>query len=156
LTRSNIFGTNFSVYEGEEEIAFIAYESNLVGPKQPRKIRVVIPTMSTNGIRLPTCIKGKISDILKSDMDSKFIELYTKQPEWSAANRAFVLNFAGRVLVSSVKNFQIIHPHDLDYITLQFGKVRENLFNLDARYPFSLLQAFGVVLTSFDHKINSE
>jgi hypothetical protein len=130
--RSNVIGTSFSVYEQckeeEEEVAYVSYEPNLTGPKQPRKIRMIIPSMDQNGQRNQknsSDSQKRMIDIVKEGNESRqFVELVNKQPEWSAANNAFVLNFSGRVLVSSIKNFQIIHQHDMDYITLQFGKGR--------------------------------
>ncbi|KAJ3370162.1 hypothetical protein HDU91_006568 [Kappamyces sp. JEL0680] len=57
---------------------------------------------------------------------------------------------------SSVKNFQIVHPDDKEYITLQSGRINDHSFNVDIRYPFTLFQALGIVLTSFDPKLTSE
>ena len=36
--------------------------------------------------------------------------------------QSFVLDFNQRVTIASVKNFQIVHDHDLEYIVIQFGK----------------------------------
>ncbi|EGD74472.1 hypothetical protein PTSG_05836 [Salpingoeca rosetta] len=69
---------------------------------------------------------------------------------------SYVLNFGGRVTRPSVKNFQIIHESDTDYIILQFGRVEEHEFTMDYQYPMSALQAFGVCLTSFDGKLAVE
>jgi hypothetical protein len=32
----------------------------------------------------------------------------------------------------------------------QFGRVSDQIFKLDAQYPFSIFQAFGLALTVFD------
>ena len=37
---------------------------------------------------------------------------------------------------------------------LVFGKINKDKFNLEFTYPFSPLQAFGVVLSSFDNKLS--
>jgi tubby-related protein 1 len=64
-----------------------------------------------------------------------------------------------------VKNFQIIHEHEKEYIALQSGRVSDHIFNVDIRYPFTLFQgkeehwliiAFGIVLTSFDPKLSAD
>ncbi len=41
---------------------------------------------------------------------------------------------------ASVKNFQIVHDNDLDYIIMQFGRVAEDVFTMDYRYPMCALQ----------------
>lgn len=52
------------------------------------------------------------------------------------------------------------HPHPsvsiADYIVLQFGRVAEDAFTLDYRYPLCALQAFAVALSSFDGKLACE
>lgn len=63
----------------------------------------------------------------------------------------FYLNFQGRVTVASVKNFQIIHRGEVDYVIMQFGKVGPNAFSLDVRYPMSCVQALGIVISRLDH-----
>ncbi len=35
---------------------------------------------------------------------------------------------------ASVKNFQIVHESDTDYIIMQFGRVAEDIFTMDYRY----------------------
>lgn len=67
--------------------------------------------------------------------------------------QSYVLNFNGRVTLASVKNFQIVHDNDLDYILLQFGRIPEDSFTLDFQYPMSAITAFGIALTSFDAKV---
>lgn len=70
--------------------------------------------------------------------------------------QSFVLNFNGRVTQASVKNFQIVHDNDLDYIVMQFGRVERDSFTMDYKYPMCLLQAFSIALTSFDAKLACE
>jgi hypothetical protein len=40
--------------------------------------------------------------------------------------------------------------------SLQFGKVDENLYNLDYMAPFSLLQAVAIAISSCDNKLFCE
>jgi len=37
-----------------------------------------------------------------------------------------------------------------------FGKFGRELFNLDVRYPFSIIQAVSLALSSFDRKLACE
>ncbi len=58
--------------------------------------------------------------------------------------------------MASVKNFQIVHENDLDYIIMQFGRTGQDTFTMDYQYPMCALQAFGIALTSFDAKLACE
>ena len=43
------------------------------------------------------------------------------------------------IFQASVKNFQIVHESDTDYIIMQFGRVAEDIFTMDYRFDkFSL------------------
>ena len=81
-----------------------------------------------------------------------------------------MLNFHGRVTQASVKNFQIIHEKEPEYIVMQFGRVDEvqfsiaqkskllvqDVFTMDYRYPLCAIQAFSIALSSFDNKLACE
>lgn len=84
------------------------------------------------------------------------IELHNKAPVWNDDTQSYVLNFHGRVTQASVKNFQIVHSNDPDYIVMQFGRVADDVFTLDYNYPLCALQAFAIGLSSFDSKLACE
>lgn len=46
------------------------------------------------------------------------IELHNKTPAWNDDTQSYVLNFHGRVTQASVKNFQIVHDSDGEYLEL--------------------------------------
>ncbi|XP_068129813.1 tubby-related protein 3-like [Hyperolius riggenbachi] len=102
--------------------------------------------------------KLKESESLLSRWQSKhnenIIELHNKAPVWNDDTQSYVLNFHGRVTHASVKNFQIVHDNDPEYIVMQFGRVAEDLFTLDYSYPMCALQAFAGALSSFDSKLS--
>lgn len=81
------------------------------------------------------------------------IKLINKAPEWNKQLRSFVLSFNNRVTLASVKNFQVVHESNTDYIVMQFGKVNRDLFTCDYAYPVCALQAFGIALSSIDDKL---
>ena len=62
----------------------------------------------------------------------------------------------------SVKNFQLIHSIDANYVVMQMGKCaprRDDMqpfFTVDYQYPMTALQAFGIALSSFDSKLACE
>ncbi len=74
----------------------------------------------------------------------------------SVETQSFVLNFHGRVSLASVKNFQIVADDDLDHVAMQFGRVSQDEFSLDVRYPLAPLQALGVAMTAFGPKFACE
>lgn len=44
------------------------------------------------------------------------IELHNKTPVWNDETQSHVLNFNGRVTQASIKNFQIVHSKDCEYL----------------------------------------
>ena len=84
------------------------------------------------------------------------VELHNKTPVWNEETQSYVLNFHGRVTQASVKNFQIVHSNDPEYIVMQFGRIDEDVFTCDFSYPMCAIQAFGIALSSFDSKLACE
>ncbi|XP_052247070.1 protein king tubby 1-like isoform X3 [Dreissena polymorpha] len=168
--RSNLLGTHFTLYDHGEnpkqgmdkarkELIGIVYETNVLGFKGPRKMTIIIPGMNLDHERVD--IKpvndhdGLIERWKRKNMDN-ILELHNKSPVWNEETQSYVLNFHGRVTQASVKNFQIVHDNDMDYIVMQFGRVAEDVFTMDFNYPMCALQAFGIALSSFDSKLACE
>ncbi len=42
---------------------------------------------------------------------------------------------------------------DKEHIVMQSGRMSENEFSCDFRYPLSLMQAFGIALSAFDSRL---
>ncbi|KAL4625004.1 tubby-related protein 3-like isoform X1 [Arapaima gigas] len=174
--RSNLMGTKFTVYDNginptknpgslleesnrRQELAAICYETNVLGFKGPRKMTVIIPGMNMNFERVPvrpTCEQESLLSKWQNHALDSLIELHNKAPVWNDDTQSYVLNFHGRVTQASVKNFQIVHDNDPDYIVMQFGRVAEDIFTLDYNYPMCALQAFAIGLSSFDSKLACE
>ncbi len=77
--------------------------------------------------------------------------LQNRQPRWSPQDSRYVLNFQGRVKMTSIKNFQLVCQGDTDEkIRLQFGRASRDEFTLDFSWPLSPVQALAIALTSFD------
>ncbi|CAG5082985.1 Oidioi.mRNA.OKI2018_I69.PAR.g10250.t1.cds [Oikopleura dioica] len=173
--RSNMMGTRFTSYDNgnaysdpgalidpsalRRELVSIAYETNVLGFKGPRKMTVVIPGMDLDCERLE-CQPTNEKETLTAKYDSKLRDnvtvLQNKSPVWNEDSQSYVLNFHGRVTQASVKNFQIIHEKEPDYIVMQFGRVDEDVFTMDYRYPLCAIQAFSIALSSFDNKLACE
>lgn len=58
------------------------------------------------------------------------VELHNKTPVWNDETQSYVLNFHGRVTKASVKNFQLIHDSDPEYIVMQFGRTADDIFTM--------------------------
>ncbi|XP_053354965.1 tubby-related protein 1-like isoform X2 [Clarias gariepinus] len=171
--RSNLMGTKFTVFDNalhpdralpdmsnaRQELAAIIYETNVLGMKGPRRMTVIIPGMDKDGERVPIRPRSDNDGLLtrhqNRNMDN-LIELRNKTPVWNEETSSHVLNFNGRVTQASVKNFQIVHNKDQDYIVMQFGRVADDAFTLDYNYPLCAVQAFAIALSSFDGKIACE
>ncbi|KAJ8944024.1 hypothetical protein NQ318_021739 [Aromia moschata] len=141
-----------------QELASIIYDTNVLGFKGPRKMTVIIPGMADN-MRVtiyPQDGSEGLIELWKVKNMDKLIELHNKTPVWNDDTQSYVLNFHGRVTQASVKNFQIVHDSDSDYVVMQFGRVAEDVFTMDYRYPLCALQAFAIALSSFDSKLACE
>ncbi|XP_048341241.1 tubby protein homolog isoform X2 [Sphaerodactylus townsendi] len=173
--RSNLMGTKFTVYDNgvnpmkttlsletsnlRQELAAICYETNVLGFKGPRKMSVIIPGMNMDHERVSIRPRNEHETLLarwQNKNTESVIELHNKTPVWNDDTQSYVLNFHGRVTQASVKNFQIIHDNDPDYIVMQFGRVAEDIFTMDYNYPMCALQAFAIALSSFDSKLACE
>ncbi|VDO29121.1 unnamed protein product, partial [Haemonchus placei] len=169
-----------------QELAAVIYDTNVLGFKGPRKMHILIPgiydvnTYERKSIR-PVARLRKTNTVIFVQAKDTLLERYrqrrtddiivmqNKSPVWNEDSQSYVLNFHGRVTQASVKNFQIIHDHDrkfaqyltknmvnTDYIVMQFGRISDESFSMDFRYPLSALQAFGIAMTSFHGKLACE
>lgn len=183
--RSNVMGTRFVSYdngqnpkqlrkaeyrpsyvhsipdnqEARQEFCAIMYEQNVLGIKGPRKMTIVLPKTDQNRNRKifrpiseKTSLLGQFDE---GNLDTITVH-HNRQPQWNQSTESYVLNFNGRVSQASVKNFQITKDDDITHTIMQFGRVKNDVFTLDYRYPLSAVQAMSIALSSFDHKIACE
>ncbi|KAM4650887.1 tubby protein homolog [Discoglossus pictus] len=173
--RSNMLGTRFTVFDNgvtpetkpfvqereslRQELVAICYETNVLGFRGPRKMTIIIPGMNIESERVTIRPRNEHETLLARYQNGNMeniIVLHNKAPSWNDETQSYVLNFHGRVTQASVKNFQIIYADDPEYIVMQFGRVAEDVFTMDFRYPMCALQAFSVCLSSFDSKLACE
>lgn len=169
--RANFMGTEFIVYDNNEnpskaksddqvrrEYASVLYESNVLGSKGPRKMRVMIPAIDKEDNICTWKPKLKGESMIEKYREGKkdmMLVFHNKEPKWNETVQAYVLNFNGRVDQASVKNFQLIMS-DENYIFMQFGKIGKNDFNMDVQWPISIFQAYAISLSSIDKKYGCE
>ncbi|ALC41108.1 king-tubby [Drosophila busckii] len=167
--RSNVFGTSFTVFDNgnkdsaespRNDLAVIIYDTNILGFKGPRNMTVILPGMTEDDQRVKISSADPkqqgILDLWKMKNMDNIVELHNKTPVWNDETQSYVLNFHGRVTQASVKNFQLVHDSDPEYIVMQFGRTSEDVFTMDYRYPLCAMQAFAIALSSFDGKIACE
>ncbi|XP_064544032.1 protein king tubby isoform X2 [Drosophila montana] len=167
--RSNVFGTSFTVFDSGNkdstesprlDLAVIIYDTNILGFKGPRNMTVILPGMTEDDQRVKISSADPkqqgILDLWKMKSMDNIVELHNKTPVWNDETQSYVLNFHGRVTQASVKNFQLVHDSDPEYIVMQFGRTSEDVFTMDYRYPLCAMQAFAIALSSFDGKIACE
>ncbi len=148
--KSNFLGTSFTIQEEEteREMATVVYEANVLGNRGPRKFKVVVPAMKNKTERYD------LAEMEQMPMKHRYLTtLHNKMPQFDPDTGEYLMNFQDRVTEASVKNFQLIHDLDPDYVVMQFGKVADNTFSLDFQYPLCPLQAFGIAITSLDVKL---
>ncbi|CAH8641736.1 unnamed protein product [Schistosoma margrebowiei] len=141
-----------------QELAAIIYDTNVLGFKGPRRMTIILPRLSATCQHF-SCPGNDTTWLIDSwrrkDMQN-VLQLQNKNPVWNEETQSYVLNFHGRVTQASVKNFQIVHRSDDEYILMQFGRISEDVFTMDYTYPMCALQAFGIALSSFDSKLACE
>lgn len=178
LKSNNLIGTRFTCYdhgrkpeatdmlrrEKDEnlrcEFASILYDQNVLGFKGPRKMTIILPKMDEDSKKAVTIRPAQAAETLLGYFDeadlSNITVHHNRQPNWNEKTQSYVLNFNGRVTQASVKNFQITESDNPQSTIMQFGRIRNDNFTMDYRYPLSAVQAFGIALSSFDPKIACE
>lgn len=74
--------------------------------------------------------------------------LVTKQAVWNEELQSLVLDFRGRQVIPSAKNFQLVEEGRKGRVVCQHGKISRNTFALDFMYPMSISQAFAASVTT--------
>ena len=81
-----------------------------------------------------------------------------RKPVWNEKQGGYILNFDGRAKKASIKNFivedETIEEEDKEVMML--GKLSEDDFRMDVRYPLSPYVGFGITLSAFGSKIGCE
>mmetsp|Transcript_19587 Transcript_19587/g.55226 ORF Transcript_19587/g.55226 Transcript_19587/m.55226 type:complete len:275 (+) Transcript_19587:96-920(+) len=74
--------------------------------------------------------------------------LSSKLPVWNDEVGSLVMDFKGRRVVASAKNFQLARAESPNHVVCQHGKIGANTFGLDFKYPLTVIQAFSISLTT--------
>lgn len=134
---------------GKQQVAFMRHHRRPVGEGIFNSMEVHVPGLYSDESRVIWCPKlgrGDLSEPIDNSYHS--LHLGTKQPVWNDQVESLVLDFKGRSVLSSAKNFQLSPEHKPEHVICQYGKIGQNTFSLDFRYPLSVIQAFGTALTT--------
>ena len=95
-------------------------------------------------------MKNENNNFQMCEKNNQLFKFINKKPIYDKNSTKYNLDFFGRVKIPSKNNFQLINVAYPNKISLQFGKVKKNLYNLDFRYPFYLKSALAVALSVLD------
>ena len=80
--KSNFLGTEFNLFNGNDALASITYELNILGFRGPRKIKVFIPGLDENNSIIGISIQKE--SLAQKFKNNKSIKVYcNKCPIWS-------------------------------------------------------------------------
>lgn len=134
---------------GKQQVAWMKHERKVVGDGVFNCMEIHIPGLYQDGCRVVWCpVLGRGDLSVPVDGSHESHKLVTKQPAWNDAVESLVLDFKGRDVVSSAKNFQLALPQRPEHALCQYGKIGPSTFSLDFKYPLSVIQAFGISLST--------
>ncbi|CAF1121665.1 unnamed protein product [Adineta steineri] len=162
LISSNVLGTKYILYDlnGDEhqELATIIYESNFLGLGGPRKLDVFLPKLDHQ--LQPLLKQDEIEEYDSVEQNDSCVRLYNTIPVWDEETETYVVYFDGnsRITLPSIKNFQMViaNKNHTEEIVMEFGRISDNEFSCDFRYPLSIVQAFSIALSSFETRLFRE
>jgi hypothetical protein len=93
---------------------------------------------------------GRNALLKKTKQPQRTLTMSNKTPFWNEQTQVYQLDFGGRVLVESAKNFQIEYNSEQ---VMQFGRIENGSYTLDFKSPFSAVQAFAIALASITQRL---
>mmetsp|Transcript_3282 Transcript_3282/g.5451 ORF Transcript_3282/g.5451 Transcript_3282/m.5451 type:complete len:143 (+) Transcript_3282:894-1322(+) len=138
------------------------------GKKVPRSIDVYIPQITEDGLDVTY---WQDTDARKANISREYIgqqrkergQTYQLEKGAAGENETGImffkskngsLDYQGKSIKESKKNFQLVDEFDESKIYLQFARTSDQTFSMDVAYPFSIFQAFAICLSTFDTKFN--
>mmetsp|Transcript_59167 Transcript_59167/g.183713 ORF Transcript_59167/g.183713 Transcript_59167/m.183713 type:complete len:302 (-) Transcript_59167:193-1098(-) len=134
---------------GRQQVAFIRHSRIRAGGCVFNAMQTTIPGLNPDGGRQVWCPLSGRGDLAEDD-GSQALRLVAQVPDWNDDVRSLVLDFKGRNVLSSAKNFQLVpvYSQKPEHLVCQFAKIKSDVFGLDFRYPLNLIQAFATSLTT--------
>jgi tubby-related protein 1 len=162
LRGMNITDTEYILYDhqnssnNQKQSTAIIYDEHIFGSREPRKFTVLLYDNEKTSQSLKE--NETIIDEWRSGHGNDLIELKNKAPTYDEESGLYTLTFYGnRVQQASHQNFQLV-TSDQDQennVAMQFGRIDENNFSLDYRYPLTIIQAFAIALSAFHRRFRT-
>jgi hypothetical protein len=141
---------------GKQQVAFIRHARSAVGDGVSNTMEVCIPGLYTDGSAVVWCPALGRGDLAAAaalfagggERCHETQHLITRQPVWNEEVESLVLDFKGRNVTSSAKNFQLALAQKPTHIICQYGKLANSSFGLDFKFPLNVVQAFAVAMTT--------
>ena len=134
---------------GKQQIAIIKHKQHVVGEGVSNIMEVIIPGLYQDDTCVVWCPMMGMGDLADADAASGESQtLITRKPVWNEQVQSLVLDFKGRNIVSSAKNFQLALRQKPQHVICQYGKLGPTNFGLDFRYPLSVVQAFACAVST--------
>mmetsp|Transcript_23854 Transcript_23854/g.69045 ORF Transcript_23854/g.69045 Transcript_23854/m.69045 type:complete len:295 (-) Transcript_23854:78-962(-) len=134
--------------QGRQQIAVVRHSRHRIGGGVANCMEVAVADLCEDGSLLAWCPLLGRGDLAEAAArhESGTRRLRSMLPTWDASANTLALDFPNRRVVASVKNFQLTTS---GYgVVCQFGKKDATSFALDIRHPLSVVQAFGIALTT--------
>lgn len=149
VLKANFWGTGFDLFDYGIDLKLeedLIPEGFLSRPKQYGKIQYETNILA----EVPRAFKFLFDNPENNHQESV---LENVKPKWYEDRGWYCLNFYGRALTASAKNFQLVEEGDTDDdIILMHGKEKKNFYNVDYRSPLNSIQAFSISLAAIGHK----
>jgi len=149
MLKANFWGTGFDLIDYGIEFEFeegIIPEGFLTKPKPYGKIQYETNILA----EVPRAFKFTFEN---PERDYESTTLQNVKPVFNAERGCYCLNFYGRALTASAKNFQLVETDDTDEdIVLMHGKEKRNEYNVDYRSPLNPVQSFCISLAAIGNK----
>lgn len=134
------------------ELATVMY-TNESTAGLPYKMQIAVPLVKAGeepAIWQPRTVSQTLHEHLRQGVFDGLLLLESKAPVFHKATNSYSLDFGGRARRTSLKNFQVVPKGQPDRILMQFGRIDDERFCLDFRFPLSPIQALGISITRFD------
>ena len=143
------------------ELGYVAYFQGKNKAPCMRNLEFIIPNIDSNSDPIkfqPTSQAESLAQKCTQEDISSMIVFETQKPYWNEELQKHMMSFSERVKEPSVKNFQLKYKRiegpenteEKDDILLEFGRIDKDNFALTLKYPFSIMNAFGLALSTFD------
>lgn len=133
-----------------QQLAFARHYREAVGGGVCHCMEATIPGIYADNKAVTWCSMLGREDLgsQRADSNGETQQLVTALPTWNREVGSLVMDFKGREILSSAKNFQLALRQKPEHVILQFGKLGPSAFALDFKFPLSAVQAFALAMTT--------